>query len=237
MVDTETAFSVACSTSNRNIENVRMLFELYWINVYGASKTISGDPQFINDKFKEALVYFKISLEERPARRHNKLGAVERKNAILWLFIQRLVLDSKHTQRASTSKSENISATRLIFRAAHPSNILYGSREVSRFELARGYTPSILELSQTPLSKQILKAHQEQAQEEACKHFKMLGRHVHWIEKTFPEAPQYTSSVEGQSLELGRLDLIRKPRLIQLFSPRKKTTQMRQKELRMRIYA
>lgn len=50
----------------------------------------------------------------------------------------------------------------VVSRATHLTNILNESRKVSSFELARGYTPSILGLSQTLLSEHILSSHQEQ---------------------------------------------------------------------------
>lgn len=74
IVSTGTVFSVACSTFTKTNVNVRKLLDYYWFNVRGAQKTILGDPEFIKNKFNEALASFKIFLEAKPARLHNKLG-------------------------------------------------------------------------------------------------------------------------------------------------------------------
>jgi len=51
-------------------------------------KVVSRDPGFFNKKFAESVNYFGSKFEARPARRHNKLGVLERKNAVVRLITQ-----------------------------------------------------------------------------------------------------------------------------------------------------
>lgn len=47
------------------------------------------------------------------------------------------------------------------------SNVLYGSKMMSAFKMARGYTPAIIGLEKKPISKEILKAHEEKVARRA----------------------------------------------------------------------
>ena len=54
-------------------------------------------------------------------------------------------------------------------------NVLYGGKGASRFDLARGFTPSLCGFKQTPLSMQTLRSHQEQVSRRALE--KLMSSH------------------------------------------------------------
>lgn len=74
-----------------------------------------------------------ITTEVTPARRHNKNGKIERKHRTLRMFMRKLQMDTP-----------SASIQRLTNTAGFYSNLFYGSRTTSSFELARGYTPRLL---------------------------------------------------------------------------------------------
>lgn len=162
-VDVSTAFSAAQLMDSREMDNAVRSFESQWINIHGAPTHVSADVEFLN-KFAKQLHYFGIKFKPTPARRHNKLGVVERKNSVVRLLIQRLVKDGSY---ASASRAVSITPDELLSRATYLSNILYGSKLLSSFELARGYTPSISGLPASNLTEQLVEAHHEQAARRA----------------------------------------------------------------------
>ena len=159
IVDTHTALSVAAIVPSRKMEVAARQFEYKWINVHGAPKIVSGDLEFLNTTFLNAIRYFGCEFEQRPARRHNKLGVVERKNSIIRVMAQRVHSDAKFF---SVSKGSEFMLEDILSRATYLANILYGSKALSSFEMARGYKPSITGLPKIKLTDDILEAHEEQ---------------------------------------------------------------------------
>lgn len=102
------------------------------------------------------LTSHNIRLNERPVRRHNKTGIVERKNLSVKRILQRLQL----------YKSSSVDAT-IIARATFFSNAFSGSKTLSSFELALGYTPSILGLPFAVVSPEIMDAYKDQSSTHA----------------------------------------------------------------------
>jgi len=80
--------------------------EIIWINLHGPPNTISADPEFLN-KFANPLNYFNIGFEPTPARRHNKIGVVERKNGVLRLIVQKILKDAQHALEARSATISN----------------------------------------------------------------------------------------------------------------------------------
>ena len=72
-----------------------------------------------------------ITAEPRPARRHNKMGRIERKHRTIKLILSRLAY-----------AYPNVSDVWIVKFAVFLSNVLYGNQLASPFELARGYTSS-----------------------------------------------------------------------------------------------
>ena len=78
-VDIRTGYSAASLMQTREMDEAARQLEVAWIKVHGAPSIVSGDIEFFNSRFADALWYFSIQFEPLPARRHNKLGVVERK--------------------------------------------------------------------------------------------------------------------------------------------------------------
>ncbi len=105
-----------------------------------------------------------IAMEERPARRHKKVGVVESRHDALRLFTHCLLKDAEYyraTQGLVTSDEA------ILSKATFLCNALPGHATLSSFELARGYAPSFVGLPQTETSKELLKAHYEQQSKRA----------------------------------------------------------------------
>lgn len=79
----------------RNRRNGAMLQWIHRINFRGVSHIIFGDAKDINANFRKVSIYLNITFEVILVHRHNNEGAAERKNAVLRLMIQCLVVDSK----------------------------------------------------------------------------------------------------------------------------------------------
>jgi hypothetical protein len=83
IVYSATAFSVACSVPSRDLRHAASQFEENWIFIHGAPSSLAADPEFARVSFKNILDKHHILFAERPARRHQKTGCVERKNGVL----------------------------------------------------------------------------------------------------------------------------------------------------------
>ena len=152
IVDVHTGLSTAHLMPSREMTLSARALEVNWINLHGSPAVVSADPEFFNSKFAEALRYFDITFQPRPARRHNKLGVVERKNSVVRTLIQRLLKDADYFDPSRDRKPEQED---ILSRAVYLSNILYGSRSMSSFELAGGYTPALVSLPQAKVPSQL----------------------------------------------------------------------------------
>jgi len=85
-----------------------------------------------------------------PARRHNKAGIVERKNRVVKDVLEKLDQDKGH----GTFKDK-------LVIAQFSSNILYGSKVMSSFEMVRGYTPSVNGSGNVPIPQEVRDAQME----------------------------------------------------------------------------
>ena len=122
----------------------------------------------------------------RPARRHNKIGSVESANATIRLFVQRLLMDDEHQSRARGTKKL---LYEILSRGTFLNNVLYGGKQASSFELARGFTPSLWGMRQSPLSRQAPRSHQEQVSRRALQKL-MLSHPAHPLTKSvLPRGP------------------------------------------------
>lgn len=73
-------------------------FEHIWVNAHGPLRYISADPEFLN-KFVKESNYFGIAFNPTSARRRSKLSVLERENAVIRLFVQRLLNDALHAEK------------------------------------------------------------------------------------------------------------------------------------------
>lgn len=152
MTDRGTGWSVMKIVDRQNIETMKRSIECDWFCMHGAPDTLSADDAYDKPEFHQFLKQHGINYKPRPARRHNKLGAVERKNKTIKAIIHRL--DCEVT---------NANAETIIARAVFLSNLFSGSRKLSSFQLAKGYTPSLLGVPNSRISIELLEAHKEQA--------------------------------------------------------------------------
>jgi hypothetical protein len=150
IVDSATAYSTAQIVPSRDLEHAAHLFETLWISAHGAPSSLAADPEFARTVFKQLLDAHHIIFAERPARRHQKTGCVERKNGVLRPILHRISL-------ADSSSPLSVIVARGIF----CSNALIGNRLCSSFELARGYTPAFGSLPQSVIHPDLIDAYHE----------------------------------------------------------------------------
>ena len=145
-----TSLSEAQPVFNREMKQTASIFETLWICEHGRPVHLAYDPEFGKAEFLQMLHLHGITPKPRPARRHNKLGRVERKHATIKLFLDRLLL-------------ENPAASNhwLVKQAIFLSNVLVGNQRASSFELVRGYTPSLIGSEMLKVPRTIIQAHKD----------------------------------------------------------------------------
>jgi hypothetical protein len=94
-IDTATGFFVTSLSQTKDLETLAKLFERDWIRVHGPPNEVSDDQEFAKSYFQRMLTRHAVVFKERPARRHNTSGIVERGNAIVKMFVKRLILDAE----------------------------------------------------------------------------------------------------------------------------------------------
>lgn len=151
ITDAGTGYTEARIVSHKNIDTIISILETTWIYTHGAPIRVSADDEYNRKKLADFLSVHDMQFQPRPARRHNKVGIVERKNGTLKTIIRRLDHD------ISTADDDTILA-----RATFLSNMFSGSRLLSSFELVRGYSPAVLGLPKTVVSQKLINAHKEQ---------------------------------------------------------------------------
>lgn len=78
-----TDYSETENVKGRSIDTSAKLFDRMWISRHGAPRFVGGDSEFDKAPFKELLRMHDIQWKPRPARRHNQVGMVERKNRVM----------------------------------------------------------------------------------------------------------------------------------------------------------
>ena len=172
MVDVETGISATSLMSSRDMEDASRMIKTKWFDVNGPPGMLSGDLELDNPVIRGLCTAAQVKYAARPARRHNKIGSVESANATFKLFVQHLLMDDEHH---STVRETRRLFYEILSCATFLKNVLYGGKEASSFELARGFTPSLCGLRQSPLSKQALRSHQEQVARRALE--KLISSH------------------------------------------------------------
>ena len=172
LVDTSSGFSATAIVPSRDIDVAARTIEKIWVNIHGAPAKLAGDPEFVNQKFIKRMERFSSAVEPRPARRHQKIGVVERKHTVVRTLTQRILKDVEFVNNAllgidPANQDPAELNTQILSRATYLSNILYGGREMSSFEMVRGYGPSIAGLPQSPVTDEMIRAHQEQSARRA----------------------------------------------------------------------
>lgn len=156
ITDTGTGYTEAQRVISKDMNTIVLLVEVLWICRHGASKKLSADDEYHRNKLTTFLNSQDIEFKPRSARRHNKVGIVERKNGILKNIIHKLDAD------LTTASIDTIVAC-----ATFLSNLFSGSRLLSSFQLVRGYSPATLGLPNTQVTEELLDAHKEQVSTRA----------------------------------------------------------------------
>lgn len=151
IIDTFSSYSEVTIAPNRSQEFISNTLENVWIYRYGAPLKLSGDQEFDRSGVHTICNRHNISYCPRPTRRHNKTGIIERKNGVI-----KTILEKISSERCSF-KNESI-----IARACFISNLFSGSKLLSSFQLARGYSPSILGVPSSIVPTVLLEAHKAQ---------------------------------------------------------------------------
>lgn len=130
MIDVSTGFSATVTLDSRSIKTATRPFEVAWCNVQDPPDRVSSDPEFGNQVFADSLKYLGIKISPATARRHNKIGVVERKEYFIRKTVQELLTDAEYfaTQRKSQACQEEV-----LSRAAFLSNVLLGNKNMSSF--------------------------------------------------------------------------------------------------------
>ena len=152
MTDRGTGWSETRIVPNQSVLTMQRNVEQFWICLHGAPQAFSADDAYDKPGFHTFLRQYSIVYKSRPSRRHNKLGTVERKNGTIKAIIGKL--DSDIT---------DADAETVVARAEFLSTLFSGSRKLSSFQLAKGYSPSILGIPSSRVTPELLNAHKEQA--------------------------------------------------------------------------
>lgn len=151
MVDTGTGFSEGTLVSNRDAKTMCSVLDTEWINRHGEPRALSADDEFNNRTIERYLKSRAIQFKPRPARRHNKIGLMERKKGVVKRILEKLQFDQTECTDAE-----------LISRAIFLSNMFTGSKALSSFELARRYAPSILGTPRRMVTEELMDAYKKQ---------------------------------------------------------------------------
>lgn len=143
-----TNFGIRMIVPNRTADTMRKMMERYWIYYFGSPRRFSADPEFTKGIMQRFLELHSIKLFRRPARASNKNGRVERQNGLFKMMLEKLDNHDK------ISDPDDI-----VARAPFLTNIFHGSKLLRSFQMAMGYTPSILGLPRTQVSQELLSAH------------------------------------------------------------------------------
>ncbi len=106
---------------SRDMDLVANTFVNLWINSHGPPKFVSADREFSNPSFVSMLKKNGIRIEERPVRRHNKIGIVESGHASIRLFAERLLKDAEYYR---LNRGLPISTTDILSKASFLNNSL-----------------------------------------------------------------------------------------------------------------
>jgi hypothetical protein len=74
ILDSATAFSVACSVQSRDLSHAASQFEENWICIHGTPSSLEDDHEFARVNLKDVLDNHHISFVERPVHRQQNTG-------------------------------------------------------------------------------------------------------------------------------------------------------------------
>lgn len=161
-----TSYGERSVAENRSSNFIIRSLEREWIYHHGAPQFFSSDPEFCNQQLNSFLKSHNIELEVRPSRSSHKNGKVERNNGIFKTVFIKVAAESKLTD-----------IDILVKRASFITNLLHGNSILSSFQLARGYSPSVLCIPAKVVPSNLLIAYKQTSASRAVN--KLLRSHQH----------------------------------------------------------
>lgn len=79
ITDAGTGYSAAQIVQNKNMNLIVEKLDCMWMCMHGAPHSVSADDEYNRKQLTNFLRSHDIQFKPRPARRHNKIGIVERK--------------------------------------------------------------------------------------------------------------------------------------------------------------
>lgn len=154
IVDAGTAYSETAIVGDRRIATAIRAIEEIWLKRHGTPVAISADDELDATTKRDLKSFMEsrhILFKPRPVRRHNKIGIAERKHGTLNRILEKLQHDRTDAEAAT-----------ILSRATFMSNMFAGSHILSAFELARGFSPSVLGIPARIVTSELLQAHKDQ---------------------------------------------------------------------------
>lgn len=167
IIDTGTKYGERVIAKDHSGETMINLIETAWFYHHGTPKSFSADPEFCKRFLSRFLQTHAITLNARPSRSSHKNGRVERNNGVFKNILARL----------SKEKTSASGAT-LIARASFMANLFHGSSTLSAFQLARGYSPSVIGIPSSVVPEYMLEAHIENVANRAVNTILRSRNHV-----------------------------------------------------------
>ena len=132
ITDTGTGYTESAIVTSRSIDTIIRYLERLWFTHHGVPVKFSADDECNRRRLRSFLTAQNITYKPKPARRHNKIGIVERKNGL-----------DKNILRKLDREISDADEHTLLSRETFFSNLFSGSKVFSSFQLVRGYSPSI----------------------------------------------------------------------------------------------
>ena len=164
IVDMGTNYGERTIVSRRTADEMKHKLETDWLYHHGAPQEFSADPEFTTPTLKRFLKSHAIEVKERPSRSSSKNGKVERNNGLFKLILSRIA-------RENTCSPPQT----LVARASFLTNLFHGNSTLSSFQLARGYSPSLLGVPAAVVPPDVLAAHKHTVASRALQ--KVLKSH------------------------------------------------------------
>lgn len=164
MIDAGTNYGERVIVQKRDAQEMAAKLETEWIYHHGAPRTFSADPEFTRPALRKILKSHGIDIQERPSCSSSKNGKVERNNGLFKQIFDRI----SHEQTTASPQT-------LVARASFLCNIFHGSSILSSFQLARGYSPSLLGIPHSHVPPDLLNAHKSMTDTRALQ--KLMRSH------------------------------------------------------------
>lgn len=114
---------------SRDMDEISSVIEQVHFLEYGPPKEFRGDPEFDNRQIRDMLARNSVSFQSTPARRHNKVGQIERSHGmfkIINCFIQQAAMYS----RVSGYTCNN---AHIVKAASYYASLMAGKAQISPF--------------------------------------------------------------------------------------------------------